>query len=207
MSDEDPTGENDFDEGKSAPKSQKQVPSPKAPVGDIPLDEFLEKQAKKKKAIEFTKDPKKIMYGGLGAFILLLILMMFSCQGQQGSVQYGVCSVFLEMNTPYPHTLNFTDVIDGANSVRIYFNSVDPFGEFKFETLECRFETDKAGQLRLAAVQRNRREWARDEIARFNKQIPLILQGDLETTLPPFWVNPLLQDGGPMYQGHEVPIF
>jgi hypothetical protein len=158
--------------------------------GDVSLDEALSKQAKKTgnaKKINLTK--KQIQYGAGGFVALLLIFMLFSCGGAKGPMEYGVCSTFLEMNTAYPHTLQYTAVEGSQTAIRIYYTSTDPFGQYKSEMIECRFRSDA---WQLLEITKNRRQVDPEVVKKFNLLVPSIVAGKPNLDLPPYWKNELI---------------
>lgn len=156
---------------------------------DVALDDVLKTQARKPQdEAALQKKKKLIKYGSIGGACLLVLFLLFSCQPSKGPMEYGVCSVFLEMNTPYPHTLNYTAVEGSATVIRIYYTSVDPFGQYKEEMIECKYRSDK---WELAEINKNRRPVDPQEVKKFNMLIPSIVESDPYRVMPPNWENPL----------------
>jgi hypothetical protein len=173
------------------------IPPPSGP--EMTLDEALSKQANKKRkgaggGSSKANSEKMFLYGTIGVFLLVVVLIIYSCQPQKGSLAFGICSAFLELNTPYPHTLNFTDVEGSRTAVRIYFTSVDPFGQFRQEMLECTFAADEQMGMKLAQVARNRRPVDAEVVKEFNLTLPTIMASDPYLVLPPNWKNPLVHE-------------
>ncbi len=175
-----------------------------APMRDISLDEALTREAKKIGRLPSLggvlriqqKDLKKksILYAAGGAVLLLLILMIYSCQPKQGSMAFGICSVFLELNTPYPETLDYTALEGSRTAVRIYFTNIDPFGEYKLEMIECTFGKDEKTGMKLTEIKRNRRPVDAEEVRKFNLLLPTIMASDPYRVAPPRWENPLVPE-------------
>lgn len=157
------------------------------------LDAQLKQQAKKPLELS-KKNIKQITYGAGGVFALILILMIYSCQPKNGSMAFGICSAFLEQNTPYPHTLRYTDIEGSRTAVRIYFTNVDPYGEFKQEMIECTFGPDEKMGMKVAQITRNRRPVDPALIRSFNISLPTIISSDPYLVLPPKWKNPLVDE-------------
>lgn len=160
---------------------------------DQSLDSVLKEEANKKdQPAQPIKNMRQIMYGAGGMALLILILTIYSCQPKDGSMAFGICSTFLELQTPYPHTLNYTDIEGSRTAVRIYFTNIDPFGEFKQEMIECTFGPDEAMGMKLTQVTRNRRPVDAALVRKFNITLPTIMASDPYLVLPPDWKNPLL---------------
>lgn len=174
------------------------------PTRDISLDEALTREAKKFGRLPSLggvlgiqqKDLKKkgIFYAAGGAVLLLLVLMVYSCQPKQGSMAFGICSIFLELNTPYPETLDYTALEGSRTAVRIYFTNIDPFGEYKLEMIECTFGKDEKMGMKLTEIKRNRRPVDAAEVQKFNALLPTIIASDPYRVAPPRWENPLVPE-------------
>jgi len=165
----------------------------RAMLADISLDQALSDQVAIKTPLD-EKKKKQIMYGGIGIFVVLIVLALFSCQPAKGSMAYGICSTFLELTTPYPETLQHTDLEGSMTAVRIYFTSLDPFGEFRQEMIECTFGPDDIMGMKLTQVTRNRRIVDPEVVKKFNIALPTIMASEPYVVLPPAWKNPLLPD-------------
>ena len=161
---------------------------------EMSLDAALSKQARKKTKPLDEKKKKQIIYGAVAMAAVLLVLAVFSCQPAKGSMAYGICSTFLELNSEYPHTIHHVDLEGSMTAVRIYFTSTDPFGEYKLEMIECTFGPDEAMGMKLTQVTRNRRPVDPAIVKKFNITLPTIMASEPYVTLPPAWKNPLLPD-------------
>ncbi len=160
---------------------------------DIPLDELLSDEVKNFSDVDIKKF-KQIGYGALGIIFLIAVLVIYSFQPKKGPMAYGICSTFLELTTPYPHTINHTGLEGSKTSVRIYFTNIDPFGEFKLEMMECKFGPDEKMGMKLIDVLRNRRPVDADVVRKFNMTLPTIMASDPYVVLPPDWKNQLLPE-------------
>lgn len=159
---------------------------------DVPLDELLSDEANPLTP-EDIKKLKQIGFGILGFILVAILLSIYGCQPQKASMAYGICSTFLELNTPYPQTLNYTDLEGSRTAVRIYFTSIDPFGQFKQEMIECTFGPDEKMGMKITEIKRNRRPVDQALIDKFNQTLPTIMASDPYLVMPgPEWENPLL---------------
>ena len=160
---------------------------------DENLDSAMERELEAQR-IKKEKNFRQIMYGVGAALLLITLFGIYSCQPKKGSMAYGICSTFLELNTPYPETLRFTDLEGSRTAVRIYFTNIDPFGEFKQEMIECTFGPDEKMGMKLAQVMRNRRLVDPELVREFNLTLPTIMASDPYLVLPPDWRNQLIPE-------------
>lgn len=91
---------------------------------------------------------------GAGGFILIFIIFFFvqSCAPRKGTLLYGLCGSFLELNLQYPHTIKHVRVEQYRKAIRIYYNHVDSFGEYQREFIECSFVQDPEKGIQLETV-------------------------------------------------------
>lgn len=159
---------------------------------DVSLDDMLQEQVSTL-TDEDRKKIRQVLYGTAGVIVLIVILAIYSLQPRTGPMAYGICSTFLELNTPYPNTLNYTDLEGSRTAVRIYFTNIDPFGEYKLEMMECTFGPDESGTgMKLAQVTRNRRPVEAKIVTKFNETLPIIMASEPYLVLPPEWENQLV---------------
>lgn len=178
------------DENINGAEAQGRDPKPVSSY-EISLDALLSDEVKKRSPEEIKKLRQKLGIGA-AAFAMIVALVIYAMQPAQGNMQFGICSTFLELNTPYPHTLNYTWVESGRTTVRIYFNDIDPFGGRKEQMIQCTFEPDEVMGMRLRKVERNRRPVDAELIKKFNIALPAIGASKPYLVLPPDWENPLL---------------
>lgn len=167
-----------------------------APVVESPyevsLDEMLSDEVNTLTP-EDKKKLKQIGFGLLGGLLLVILLSIYGCQPKKGSMAYGLCSTFLELNTVYPQTLNYIDLEGSRTAVRIYYTSVDPFGQYKQEMMECKFGPDEKMGMKITEVLKNRRPMDAELVKKFNMTLPTIMASDPYLVMPgPDWENPLL---------------
>ncbi len=176
-----------------APKDNSAALASVSRLLDENLDDALKREIEEGK-LRRQKNFRQIMYGVLAVAALLALLGIYSCQPRKGSMAYGICSTFLELNTPYPETLRFTDLEGSKTAVRIYFTNIDPFGEFKQEMIECTFGPDEKMGMKLSQVMRNRRLVDPQLVRDFNITLPTIMASDPYLILPPDWRNQLIPE-------------
>jgi hypothetical protein len=170
---------------------------------DISLDDLLKDQIKKDTTPIDPRKLRQIIFGSVGVLLLVIVLVVYAMQPKEGSMAYGICASFLELNIPYPHTVRHTDIEGSRTAVRIYFTHIDPFGEFKLQTIECKFGPDPNTGFRVTqiAFDPNRINPAtrqpvnlvdKKTIERFNMSLATIMASDPYRVLPPDWHNPLV---------------
>lgn len=127
----------------------------------------------------------RIFAVGFVVFLLLMtLLIMFSCGPRQGTMLYGICKTYLEQSIPYPETMVPTNVEQYAAATRIYFTSIDPFGQFKLEYIECTYKADAQNNLIVDKVLINRREEDPDRVKNFNASLSAIIAAEPDLSLP-----------------------
>lgn len=155
-----------------------------------------EQQTQEKSGISASRT-KKIYWvgGGLFCFLIMIIIMVSG----QGSMQYGICRVYVELHELYPREITYLSVDDG-NPVKIFYKKIDPFGVDSVNSIECQFKKDSNGQLlyELSKVDINERfrvyEAEKPEnIKRFNVGIPAILDNPPNLDLPNFSQDNILE--------------
>lgn len=123
--------------------------------------------------------------------------MLFSCGGAKGPMEYGVCSTFLEMNTAYPHTLQYT-AVEGSDRNTYLLYKHGSIWAVQVGNDRCRFRSDA---WQLLEITKNRRQVDPEVVKKFNLLVPSIVAGKPNLDLPPYWKNelwitsPLFQDG------------
>lgn len=152
----------------------------------VPTEQKQNRSPKTEEAVR--KKKKRLYWWGGGAFFFLIVLMLL--MPAQGSIQYGICKVYNELNEPYPQQLVYVSVDDG-NPVRIYYKNVDPFGVESVNTIECSFKPAPNGAptTELVKVDINGKSRIYDaespeRIQKFNAGIPAILDNPPDLTLP-----------------------
>jgi hypothetical protein len=153
---------------------------------DEKMDQALRREAKKLPRIKVPKINEKRLFkfGGGGIAALMLIMMVFSCQPEEGGMTYGICSTFLELNTPYPETLRYRAVDQSTTVVWIEYTSIDPFGEYKIDRIECRFGAGPDGFARVTSISRGRRPVDKEIVDEFNRSLPAIVASNPNRILP-----------------------
>ncbi len=154
----------------------------------LTADEQIEEALSQSK-IKSKKDAKRktrIKQGGLLAFLAFLgyaIYFLFFAT-YQGTMAFGVCKVFLELNVRFPQHLRLSTVEEFETSVRIWYTQLDSFGEYRLEPMQCYFRADEELGFVLDKVTVRRRQVDPDRVASFNKTLPVILANPPDLTYP-----------------------
>lgn len=136
----------------------------------------LQEQRRKK------KKNRKVIAGVVLGFFALIIF--YGMQPLQGSIRYGICRTFIELQLPYPHTLQVNALEESHMTVRVYYSHIDSFGSSKLNMMECEFRNDPKRGLVLDAARANRNDMGKPTIAAFNATIPFILQNPPSLVIP-----------------------
>lgn len=147
---------------------------------EIAIAKEEKKKAQKKK--KFGPIAKTIT--GVALFIALIVFWGF--QKPMGTPRYGVCRTFIELQLPYPETLQINTAEESALAVRIYFSHIDAFGSSRLNMIECEYKTDPRLGLILAEVHINRQPIPQEELTMFNFTVGFILANPPDLTLPRF---------------------
>lgn len=147
-------------------------------------------------AVPSSNTPKKKLklksfFYGFG--VLFVLFLVWGFMPLQGTIYFGICKTFLELRLQYPSTIKYRSVDDFGNSVRIGFVHIDGFGEFRFENIQCYFELDETGQIRMSQAKINRRDIAEEHVTAFNPAIPGLVANPPNLSLPP-WIPDNLSD-------------
>lgn len=94
-----------------------------------------------------------IITGAVSVLVLFVVVMIVqSCTPRKGTILYGMCKSFLEVQIPFPETIEHSFVEQYRKAIRIYFTHTDPFGQYQMEYIECSFFQDAAKGVQLESV-------------------------------------------------------
>lgn len=162
---------------------------------DMSLDEELRRAVSKKTDEQRARERKFILFGILGIIAVFALWSLYSAKPKNGPMTYGVCATLLELETPYPETIRHIALEGSASTIRIYFTTIDPFGQLKIEMFECKYSMDDRNNIKgITDLIRNRQPMGLEAVTRANRILPVIISADPYRIMPPKWVNPLLKD-------------
>lgn len=139
---------------------------------------------KKSFSIKTLSMNKIKLWGGIaGGLLIVLLIFNAVISKPQGTQFYGICKTFIELNMPYPTTLNIVQVQQYTYSVQIYYNHIDPFGSVRSEMMECGFDVVD-GQTQLVSILKDRKPIETEKVQKFNATMGAVVAGKPDLTLP-----------------------
>lgn len=128
---------------------------------------------------------RRVIYAGVGLF-LFAILMWYLFSPFKGDMRFGVCRTFLELKVSMPTTLRITGIDDKRQSMRLWFTSTNPFGQYRLASITCDFKPNQSAPegFDLKAVEINGEEVDKKEIESFNKSIIAVYAGKPDLNIP-----------------------
>lgn len=171
---------------KVGPQDVKPRPKKKPKVEKPEPDEIDQALAASKITERKAKDRKTLIKrGAIGAGVLILGFIIYLLFAPfKGTMAFGLCKVFVELNVQYPTTLKLNSVEEFSTSVRIWYTHTDSFGEYILEPIQCYFRPDENFGFALDKVTIRRRELDESIVEAFNRSIPVILENPPDLTLP-----------------------
>ncbi len=122
----------------------------------------------------------------ISTIVILVILIWLGLQPIKGTVHLGICRTFIELQLPYPKTLQLTAIESlisknyGDVNLRLYFTHIDAFGQNRSETFECFFGPN----LEVLDLKRNRKSLPADQIKKLGYTVPFIASANPDRILP-----------------------
>lgn len=147
---------------------------------DIAIDKDNKKKAQKKKNV----GRRNMILAG--AALVVALIVWVGLQPIVGTPRYGVCRTFIELQLPYPETLQINVVEESALAVRVYFSHIDAFGSSRLNMIECEYKTDPRLGLVLSTVHLNRTQMPKEMVDMFNYTVPYVLANPPDLRLPRF---------------------
>ena len=148
-----------------------------------PGEKTLADKLKEKKARQRVTKMKRT--GGIVFLLAFSWLIYFLFKPFMGTVPYGICKTFIELNVPYPETILLSEVsTTRKGGVRIWFTYIDSFGSYRLEPFVCTFRTDDKGVTFLAEVKLGKLDIDPVKVEQFNTAIPYLVTNPPDLTLP-----------------------
>jgi hypothetical protein len=136
------------------------------------------------KTAKTPKQAKKFTWKkGVGIFfgLIFLIIAFMWFFPYYGTIKYGICRTYIELNEPYPQSIQFVDAYEESysNSVTISYKKIDSFGLEALNEMVCVFEMKEDGAILLKSVDINgkKRKYPQEDpelVRKFNNTIPAI---------------------------------
>lgn len=168
---------------RRALKAQQNAGKKKKPPRDE-IDEALAqgKLAEKKK--RFRKKMIKRTSIGIGV-VLFGLFLIWGFAPFKGGITFGICKVYLETHVRFPKHLRLSKVDNFADSVRIWYTQIDPFGEYRLENIQCFYGYDEdAKSSIIERIAINRRDVPQHKLDAFNKTLGIIAANPPDLTYP-----------------------
>ncbi len=164
----------------------KQFPSAEPAVKKRALKTDAVKNYDQNFVVKKKKPFKRYVFGGIGilfAFIITLILMP-----PYGTIRFGLCKTFVELNDPYPQFLEWVTAQESGMAVIIDYNRTDAFGQRTLNQIRCFFKDDPKAGLMLERININGDnefpQEAKPYIGRFNVGIPALIKTQPSLIMP-----------------------
>ena len=133
----------------------------------------------------------KIAAYAIGAVLFIWLYYVLFMPFKAG-ITFGVCKTFLEQQIRYNTHLRYSIVEDFGDSVRIWYRRIDPYGEYRMESMRCHFryaeehEQEKYGYppFIIDRVTRDRRPYYPDRVEAFNRSIQAVIAADPDLIIP-----------------------
>lgn len=124
---------------------------------------------------------------GIGASILLILIVAFACMPRKGTIQYGICKIYIEKNIAiFPSTFYEILSYETYGLAHIEYMNINLEGDKSYEIVECKFVQSPTRGLELTEVVHERDRRPDEEIKKFNKIIPIIIESPPDLTMPPW---------------------
>lgn len=176
----DPVDTTEIEGKKPPPKKREKIKRDLVKEADLAVEKADRKLAQKKKR---SRKRKQIM---AVVAVLFALIMYVGLQPIVGTPRYGVCRTFIELQLPYPETLQINVVEESALAVRVYFSHIDAFGSSRLNMIECEYKTDPRLGLVLSSVYVNRVQMPKETVDMFNYTVPYVLANPPDLRLPRF---------------------
>ena len=165
---------------KPQPKKRQKIERDLVKEADLAIEKANRKEAQKKKRVGTGK---KI---AAGVLVLIGLVVYVGLQPIIGTPRYGVCRTFIELQLPYPETLQINVVEESPLAVRVYFSHIDAFGSSRLNMIECEYRTDQKLGLVLSSVYVNRVAMPKEMVDMFNYTVPFVLANPPDLRMPRF---------------------
>lgn len=152
------------------------------------------KQNRKGIAKAPVKKKSKKKWAALAVVIIGGLLYWWGIQPiiYNGSILFGICRTYIELNTQYPSELEFIDLRERGSKVSVEYVTVDAFGQHIAHEATCNFKRGSNQEILLDTFRLRRgvanRDYSfaienKEKIVAFNKTIPTIIANP-----PPLYV-------------------
>ncbi len=167
------TEQTEKDLAEDAERLRKEEEEAKKSPAERALDEALSKsRLQEDRKHKRKKQIKQLGIGGGVLFFIYLIYLLFV--PFKGTMDYGACKVFLELHVQYPQHLKLSGAEEWDGRVRIWYRTVDGFGEYRLERIECNFIYDEMRGRIAESIYIDRLQLDPEVVESFNISLPVI---------------------------------
>lgn len=123
-----------------------------------------------------------------GVIFMVIALIIISLIPKKGGIYYGLCKSFVELNDPYPQSLEWVMAYESGTAVILDYNKTDAFGARTLNQIRCFFKDGGNNKIELDRVKVNGKTDAplgnQTNIDRFNRGIIALIKHPPDLTLP-----------------------
>ena len=145
-----------------------------------------------KETSKSAKKKKQKQYAIIGGIALVGLILFVGLQPIKGTIQYGICRVFIEQSVRYPSEMLIVNVVEHPAYVQVEYTTINEFGDYAAHVATCYFQQDQKGQIALRDVVMDRQKVDPKKMSIFNLTIPTIISNPPDLTVPPPIKNDIL---------------
>ncbi|MFN3700805.1 MAG: hypothetical protein ACK4VI_04690 [Alphaproteobacteria bacterium] len=169
-----------------AEAAKKLMRAKKALRRELSFEETGERKISPMAQKKIAERKKQFKRYGIGAgFLLLIPLGFWLFKPFEQGMDYGICKTFIELITPFPQSIYYSEVVSFNDSIRVWYSQNDPFGQYRLQAVQCFFGPHEQYGMGLTRVTIGRREIDPEIVQKFNNALPAIF------AYPPDLVYPI----------------
>ena len=161
---------------------------PKRPVKTETSKRALKSAPRKGGVAPLKKQKRRKKWLMIGGSAVVLFFLAVFLTPPFGSIRYGICKTYVELNDPYPQSLQFVQAEEIGTAVILDYNRIDSFGQRTLNQIRCIFNEDPRIVLltRIDVNGRNEKSplESEDLIKKFNTGIPALIARNPSLVLP-----------------------
>ncbi len=119
----------------------------------------------------------------LGILVLIGGAIYMNTRPAHGTWRFGLCRTFMEFEYAFPPTFDILSVEEQRTSARFYMAETNPFGNERIIQIDCDYQIN-GQRVKLARLSQDRKPIPAERLATYNRMIPVLMSGELNTELP-----------------------